>query len=129
MNVIDIVTEWFRFADNDLLVARHCFENMYPKQTEISCYHCQQCAEKALKGYLIYKGTDEPPKIHNLYILCNLCNDYDDSFFHILDICADLTNFCSVVRYPDEFAPDEYIAEQAIKKAQKIYDFCKTKIT
>ena len=128
MKEVDFVSEWFRFADNDLCVARHCFEDMRPKQTEISCYHCQQCAEKALKGYLVYKGISEPPKIHNLENLCKLCEDFDKSFSKILDICADLTLFGTAVRYPNELAPDDNIVKQAIKKAQKIYDFCKSKI-
>jgi HEPN domain-containing protein len=29
------------------------FYNIHPKQTEISVFHCQQCAQKALKGFLI----------------------------------------------------------------------------
>ena len=48
-----IVQEWFRISQNDLISAQHLFNDLYPKQTEISCYHSQQCAEKALKGYLI----------------------------------------------------------------------------
>jgi HEPN domain-containing protein len=44
MNELNIVEEWFRYAQNDLIAAKHCYEKIYPKQTEISSYHCQQCA-------------------------------------------------------------------------------------
>ncbi|MHB9295129.1 hypothetical protein PilKf_00870 [Pillotina sp. SPG140] len=31
--------EWLRYAHNDLIVTKHCFEAFNPKQTEISAYH------------------------------------------------------------------------------------------
>ena len=46
-----IVIEWLRYAQNDLVVAKHCIEDLRPKQTEIAAYHCQQCAEKAMKAF------------------------------------------------------------------------------
>ena len=79
MNDSKIVREWLRYANNDLIVAKHCFEDYHPKQTEIAAYHCQQCAEKSLKAYLIYKGI-EPPRIHDLKVLCKMCRDNDDTF-------------------------------------------------
>jgi len=42
MSATEIVMEWLRYAHNDLIVAKHCFEDIHPKQTEISSYHCQQ---------------------------------------------------------------------------------------
>jgi HEPN domain-containing protein len=86
MNDNQIIKEWFRYAHNDLIVAHHSFEDLYPKQTEIACYHCQQCAEKALKGYLIFKDI-EPPRIHDLIKLCQMCIEYDSQFHTILDCC------------------------------------------
>ena len=59
MNKADLVREWFEYAANDLRAAAHMFENMHPKPLEIVCYHCQQCVEKALKGYLI-NHLDKP---------------------------------------------------------------------
>jgi HEPN domain-containing protein len=43
------------------------FYNVNPKQTGISVFHCQQCAEKVLKAYLVAHEID-PPKIHDLPI-------------------------------------------------------------
>jgi len=42
-----LVNKWFEIAKNDLIVAEHTFNNIHPKQIEISCYHCQQSAEKS----------------------------------------------------------------------------------
>jgi len=128
MSAPEIVTEWFRYAYNDLIVAKHCFEDMHPKQTEISSYHCQQCAEKALKAFLIYKNI-EPPRIHDLKVLCKLCQDIDSSFAEIANPCAHLTPFGVAARYPDEISPDESIVKLAIGKAQQVYDFCFAKIS
>ena len=44
----ELAREWLRYAANDLFTARHMFEDVHPKQTEISAFHCQQAAEKAL---------------------------------------------------------------------------------
>jgi len=124
MNVVSIVLEWFRLSNNDLFVTKKCYEEFNPKQTEISCYHCQQCAEKALKGYLIFKGVSEPPKIHNLEILCNDCKNFDEEFDKLFNFCSKLTPFSSIARYPNELCLEEIMAKTAIKNAQKIYDFC-----
>lgn len=37
-----LVCEWFKKAEHDLIVAKHLFEDLYPKQIEIGCYHSQQ---------------------------------------------------------------------------------------
>jgi HEPN domain-containing protein len=127
MNDNDIVKEWFRYAENDLIVAERCIEDFYPRQTEIAAFLSQQCAEKALKAYLIYNEID-PPKIHNLKVLCEMCQDFDAVFARIAAWCADLTPFAVAARYPDEIAPDETIAKSAVDKAQQIYDFCRGKV-
>jgi HEPN domain-containing protein len=126
MNDNIIVKEWFRYAGNDLIVAKRCVDDFYPKQTEIAAFHSQQCAEKALKAYLIYNDID-PPKTHDLTILCEMCQDIDASFVKIKGWCDPLTPFGVSVRYPDEIAPDETIAKSAVDKAQQIYDFCRGK--
>ena len=60
MTALDLARDWLRFAKSDLTTARHMFEDVNPKECEISCYHTQQCAEKALKAYLISRGIDPP---------------------------------------------------------------------
>jgi HEPN domain-containing protein len=122
-----LLQEWFQYSQNDLISAHHLFNDLHPKQSEIACYLSQQCAEKALKGYLFFKGT-EPPRTHNLIELCQMCMDHDSTFFFFFDACADLTPYGVAVRYPNELAVDDVIAKSAIGKAQSIYDFCIGKI-
>jgi hypothetical protein len=75
-----LIHEWFRKADSDYDTARHMLLEYYPMQIEIICFHCQQAVEKWLKGYLIYSVVDEPPKIHELNRLCDMCHGYSAKF-------------------------------------------------
>ena len=60
--------------------------------------------------------------------LCNLCIEQDNEFFAIKEKCARLTPYGVETRYPNELAVDEKITEQAVVMAQKVYDFCSSKI-
>ncbi|MCL2197097.1 MAG: HEPN domain-containing protein [Treponema sp.] len=123
-----LVQEWINYSQNDLISAKHLFDDLHPKQTEIACYLSQQCAEKALKGYVFSKDI-EPPKTHNLIELCQICIKHDDTFSVILDACADLTPYGVAIRYPNELSVDDAIAKLAIDKAQVVYDFCAGKVS
>ena len=127
MTEFDIANEWLRYANNDLIVAKHCFENLHPKQTEIASYHCQQCAEKALKAFLLYKNI-ELEKTHDLKVLNKMCQDIDNTFAEITIQCAHLNPYGVAVRYPNELSPTEDMVKLAITKAQQVYDFCTGKI-
>jgi HEPN domain-containing protein len=127
MSDIKLVQEWFRYSRNDLISAQHIYHDLYPKQTEVACYLSQQSAEKALKGYLFFKDV-EPPRIHNLVELCQLCTQHDGVFVDLLDTCAELTPYGVAVRYPNELAVDDNIAKLALDKAQQVYDFCISQI-
>lgn len=83
--------EWQRLAAMDLSTAEY-LKNMFPNPIEIICYHCQQSAEKYLKGYLVFCGM-APPKIHDLDELCKLCLKFSDSFKNIADQCSDLAAY------------------------------------
>jgi HEPN domain-containing protein len=127
MTEIDVIQEWIRFALNDLIVAKNCL-TLKPQQIEIACYHCQQSAEKALKGCFLWLHKTEPPKVHNLVHLCQQCAKQDEDFKRILADCSDLTTYAAVPRYPSELVLDGEEAAAAIKTVQKIYDFCAAKI-
>jgi HEPN domain-containing protein len=123
MTALDLAKEWLRYAKSDLNTANHMFYDVDPKETEISCYHTQQCAEKALKAYLISKGID-PPHIHDLVELNQLCTSHESSFSNVLQYCVFLNPYGVHVRYPNELAVDDTLAKLAIENAQKIFEFC-----
>jgi HEPN domain-containing protein len=127
MTETENIKQMFNIAADDLEVAKMAFEKMYPKKLGISSFHCQQCAEKSLKAYLLCKRI-EFPFVHDLKTLCKLCITADDTFKTILDISASLTLYGVVSRYPREIIITEDIAMANIRKAQTIYDFCLPKI-
>jgi len=127
MNAVDLAKEWLTYAKSDLITAKNMFENVYPRETEIACFHCQQCAEKALKAYYIFNDA-EPPRTHDLVALCHLCMIMDNSFAFLLDNCSALNPYGVAVRYPNQLEVDDIITKSAISKAQVIYDFCNGKI-
>ncbi len=55
MDNIAQAQEWIRFAEMDLGSAEYLL-NMHPTPVEVICYHCQQSAEKYLKGYIVLHG-------------------------------------------------------------------------
>jgi len=96
--------------------------NMRPVPLEIICYHCQQSAEKYLKGYLVLYDIN-PPKIHDLNELRKLCSDLSDTFKEIADQCSDLTAYGVQPRYPMELMLEESDMRQALSSAKAIGDF------
>ena len=117
------IYEWFVFADNDLIVAEHIAKTLCPQPLEIICYHCQQSVEKYLKGFLVFNGIEEPPKIHNLMILCEMCFKFDPVFESIATKCSALNAYGVQPRYPDEIHIDEELMRQALSYAKDIKNF------
>lgn len=113
--------EWQRFAMMDLNSAKYLLD-MHPIPREIICYHCQQSAEKHLKGYLVLCGMN-PPKIHDLDELCKLCFKFSDTFQSIADQCSDLTAYGVQPRYPTELMLNEQDMQQALNSAKEILQF------
>jgi HEPN domain-containing protein len=121
-----IYEEWFEFAKRDLESAKFLI-NMYPKPIEIICYHCEQSAEKYLKGYLI-KSWNKIERTHDLVVLNNKCKVINNSFDAIEDECIELVPYGVQVRYPYQLdvAEDDMIS--AIECAERIEIFVKGKI-
>ena len=73
------VQQWFTFAQKDLAVAKHLRDTFYPEPMEIICYHCQQAAEKAIKGaYLACRLPGGIPRKHDLtFLLEQLKNQFE----------------------------------------------------
>ncbi|MDR1109556.1 MAG: HEPN domain-containing protein [Deltaproteobacteria bacterium] len=89
MNVFEEAQRWFVKADEDL---RGAFVLFHDQLFDISCFHSQQGAEKALKGYLVCHGVI-PPKTHDLGKLCQLASKLDSSFGTLVDSNLDLSSF------------------------------------
>ena len=91
MNNKEIAKEWFFVANKDLKSAIF-LQNMKPVPLEIICYHCQQCAEKYIKGFLAFK-EEKIEKSHNLVLLNKKCREYNIDFKEIEEECLRLTDY------------------------------------
>ena len=66
-----------------------------------AAFHCQQCIEKALKGYLLFT-THNPVDGHNLTWLCRQAVKRDTHFQEWLDESAALNHFYIETRDPSD---------------------------
>ena len=71
--------DWRLLAEDDLAVAEYLADNMRPIPTQHIAFHCQQAAEKYLKGALTVLGI-EPPYTHDLEKLCSLIESQRSTF-------------------------------------------------
>jgi HEPN domain-containing protein len=112
--------KWLNIAKEDLAVAKLLASQEFPAP---AAYHSQQSAEKALKGFLIYK-KQFIMKTHDLTQLLELCLKFDTRFAQLSIAAKYLTIFSSKFRYPTEFdLPNQDDALLAIKHAQIILRF------
>lgn len=121
MNNSDIAKEWFKTADLDYGSALFLLK-MKPMPLEIICYHCQQCAEKYLKGFIAYFGGGVF-KTHDLLVLNKRCSEINDRFHEIEEACIQLTDYGVNIRYPYHLEISENDVRQAITDAHKIKEF------
>ena len=99
---------WLARAKDDLRAANKLMSGDTPF-TAIASYHCQQAAEKALKGIIASSGT-AIPKTHDLRLLVDRCSSLDASFESLRDACDELTPYATEFRYPTDI-PDPTIHE------------------
>jgi len=122
-SIMDFVKEWHRYAELDLLTANHLLTTLYPVPYEIIAYHCQQCAEKYLKSYLVYNDQDVV-KTHDLVKLCNLCAEFDKTFLELENKCSILFTYITDTRYPNQkIELTDYDVKKALKYAEEIKAF------
>ena len=61
-----------------------------PPFYDVSVYHCQQAAEKAVKAFLVYH--DKPyEKTHDFEVLVDLAGELDGEFAQLADAADRLT--------------------------------------
>ncbi|MCD7804772.1 MAG: HEPN domain-containing protein [Oscillospiraceae bacterium] len=124
---LDECKRWLHMADMDFGVAEHLFKTYYPKPCEIVCYHCQQCAEKAIKAIIIAVGASgEAPKVHDLSYLLNQLADIVEIDEKYYDYADTLTPYGVSVRYPNELFLEERHAEKAIQMADEVLKWVKS---
>lgn len=119
--------EWLQFAKRDYNAAE-TLSHSRPLPVEIVCFHCQQCAEKAIKAYLIYQSTSFE-KTHDLVFLNNKCKALDTDFSIVQTACDRLNPFSVTTRYPSGMELLEEDALLALKDAKTVLDYISDKLT
>ena len=119
--------DWRILADRDMSVANHLAITMRPLPAEIIAFHCQQAAEKYLKGSLVILG-EEPPYIHDLDDLCSLAEKHRPSFAGISSLCTVITQFSVQPRYDLGVSLSEADMNLILENTKMIRDFLQKEI-
>lgn len=123
----DLVESWMRKAQHDLDSAKVLSTADQPI-LDTAIYHCQQAAEKALKGYLASRER-EVPRVHDLGLLVRQAAQIDPEFLQWEDAGDQLTPYSTLFRYPGETTdPDLAEVNEAIALAEKLLQFVLSKV-
>jgi len=123
---LDETKEWLYFAGEDIRSAHLLNKEGIFSQ---ACYHAQQCAEKSLKAYVVWKGG-QVKRTHDLNVLMNECRSLGGNELSVSEEGLDYLNkFYVPMRYPDAFLgslpeglPTDEDAHEVIETAEQIYD-------
>jgi len=117
-----LAREWLLIARKDLIAARKLAAGEEPV-FEMALYHCQQSAEKALKGYLLYHDQ-RFEKTRDLRPLVAQAGTVDDSFARLRPEAELLTPYAQTFRYPPEpKSPAHVVFEDAFAATERVYRF------
>jgi HEPN domain-containing protein len=118
----ELVQNWLTIAQRDLAVARKVAAAPDP-YLEIALYHCQQSAEKAVKGFLTFHDR-RFEKTHDVGALILLAVAVDGRFTPWIPAGRLLTPYATEFRYPEErLTPGQDEFARATDTAQQVYDF------
>ncbi|MCL6446716.1 MAG: HEPN domain-containing protein [Armatimonadetes bacterium] len=113
----ELAKGWILKAESDLATARRMLASEGPFDT--ACFHCQQAIEKFLKAFLAFQGQ-QIPRTHDLEELAELCSLLDETLkWEELNL-EEVTDYAVAVRYDLEFWPERDVAQETLKKAEKV---------
>lgn len=95
--------DWLFYSNLDYISAKNLMEDV--RCYSNVAYHCQQCIEKALKGYLLFK-KHKLYDGHNLTWLCKQAMLCDTHFSQWLTKCTMLNKYYIETRYPADITLD-----------------------
>ena len=98
-NDLSFYKQWLNLADEDLHVVKKVLGD--DMCMHVAIFHTQQCAEKALKAFLLC-NKQVAVKRHDLMQIVRQCAQFDPLFNVLLRRLERLNPFQSRTRYPDE---------------------------
>ncbi len=112
---------WMIKAAHDLRAAETLAATSPPLNDE-SVFHCQQAAEKAIKGFLTWHGQTFR-KTHNLEETGEQCLAIDPSLREAIDQAVPLSEYAWKFRYPGVLIePDLSETNEALAAAREIVE-------
>lgn len=115
---------WFTKAKDDLRVARALLD-FESEHNEATVFHCQQAAEKSIKGYLTHHKI-RFNKTHDIEKLLEVVATIDKSLSAKFKKAGVLTKYAVAYRYPEEVELPEplnkKISEEAFELAKEIFE-------
>jgi len=122
----EILAEWITKAEGDYSTAQRELVVRRRPNYDAVCFHAQQCIEKYLKAFLVFRAI-EPPRVHNLIELLKLCSAQDGSFELIHPAIDSLMTYAVDIRYPGESSTKEE-ARDAVKMMKQVRDSVRRKL-
>lgn len=123
----ELVRSWLIKARRDLLSA-HELATAETSLLDTAAYHCQQAAEKVVKGFLVFHDV-RFEKSHDIVLLVMQANDIDPEFTNLLDAARLLTPLAVEYRYPGDYLePEFHEYQEASEAAHKLYSFVLSKL-
>ncbi len=115
------VEAWLARAREDLRAAKIDLGAAPPLLAD-AAFHCQQAAEKAMKGFLILRGR-AVPRTHDLRALGDLLVEIEPDLEPLVDDAAELTEYAWRFRYPGElFEPPRGEVRQSLRTARRVVE-------
>lgn len=113
----ELVQAWLQKAEHDRRSARKLSSEPDPL-LDTAIYHCQQTAEKAIKGLLVFH--DQPfEKTHDLGQLIQLAIPFESSLTAMIAAATRLSRYAVIYRYPsDEPEPERKEFEAALHEVE-----------
>jgi HEPN domain-containing protein len=118
----ELVRSWLTKAWRDLTSAR-VLAASEPALLDTALYHCQQGAEKAVKGYLVF-CDQEFERVHDIEVLIRSAMTHVAEFTDWIDVGIQLTPYARIYRYPGyTIEPTAEQFSQALSAAEGLYRF------
>ena len=119
---------WLRRARSDLRLGQIALDTP-DVLLEDSCFHAQQCAEKALKALLIDRAI-EFPRTHVLEMLLDLLKTNHIDVPDEVDEAFELTQYAVQTRYPGAWEPvTRQETEAALERAGQVLAWVEVQLT
>lgn len=117
-----LTRKWVMKARRDLLSAKKLARGK-DSFLDTAIYHCQQTAEKVIKGWLVYHDLSFE-KTHDLRLLVTMASEVEPKFTSWFDVAEQVSPYATAYRYPGEsLEPTGEEFQKAYKAAGEFYQF------